>query len=104
MEYINSVHLRGRVSSIKIQQLSTIRIAHIAIATELTYENGAGNCIGEVTFHSITAYEGKKICVDFTVGDPIDVKGRIKCTRFVGMDGKERSVWEIVATEVTKLK
>lgn len=102
MEYINSVHLRGKVAGIKVTE--SAKVARISIATEQTYENCAGARIGETTLHSVTVYERPGIRVDFNIGDPIDVKGRIKVTRFLNADGKTCSYWEIIATEVTKLK
>lgn len=102
MEQLNRIELRGTVGSIKIQKISDANVANFTLATNLAYRDKDGCAIIETTWHNVTAWESKDIknLDRIEKGSKIHLTGRIRCQRFVGSDGIERSMYEVVARTV----
>ena len=102
MEQLNRVELLGSVGSIRIQRISGANVANFTLATNLAYRDKDGCAIIETTWHNVTAWEGKDIqnLDRIAKGSKVHLTGRIRCQRFTGTDGLERSMYEVVARTI----
>lgn len=99
MEQLNKIELRGNVGSVRILKAGDSRVAKITLATNYVYKNREGDPVIETTWHNISAWEGKNI-VDLDAiqrGDKLFVSGRLRIQKFVGNDGLERTVYDVLA-------
>ena len=103
MEQLNRIELRGRVGSVRVQDVSGRKVAHVTVATDFAYKDRSGNAVIETTWHNVTAWEGNKgiPALDFiSKGTPVYVCGRLRSQKYQGSDGVEKSFLEIIANTV----
>lgn len=106
MEQLNKVELRGVIGSVRIQNIGDTQMARFSVATNYCYKNNSGEAVIETTWHQVTAFKNDKM-PDFsslTKGTNVEVKGRIRNNRFTDSNGEERTLTEIIASEVKVLK
>lgn len=105
MEQLNKVELRGVVGSVRIQNIGDTQMARFSVATNYCYKNNSGEAVIETTWHQVTAFKNDKM-PDFsslTKGANVEVKGRIRNSRYTDSNGEERTMTEIIASEVKVL-
>ncbi len=104
MEQMNKIELKGNVGNIKIQVVGETQVARFSIATNYLFKGKDGNAVIETTWHSIVAWAGKGMPDDFNKiekGTAVHVIGRLRQQRFTGQDGAEKTIYEVVAKNVS---
>ena len=105
MEQLNSVTLRGIIGNARIQNIGDTQMARFSVATDHAYKNRSGEHVVEVTWHQITAFKNDKM-PDFSTlvnGAGVEVKGRLRNNRYTDSNGVERTMTEILASQVSVL-
>ena len=103
MEQLNSVTLRGIIGNARIQNIGDTEMARFSVATDHIFKNRSGEVVCETTWHQCTAFKSEKM-PDFSSlvkGAGVEVKGRLRNNRFTDSNGVERSVTEILASQVS---
>ena len=105
MEQLNRIELRGRVGSVRVQEVSGRKVAHVTVATDFAYKDRSGNAVIETTWHNVTAWEGRDICPlgEIVRGQSLAVTGRIRNQKYTGADGTERYGTEVIASSMSPL-
>ena len=103
MEQLNSVTLRGIIGNARIQNIGDTEMARFSVATDHIFKNRSGEVVCETTWHSVTAFKSDRM-PDFSAlvrGAGVEVKGRLRNNRFTDSNGVERTVTEILASQVS---
>ena len=103
MEQLNSVTLRGIIGNARIQNIGDTEMARFSVATDHAFKNRSGEAVIETTWHQVTAFKSDKM-PDFSTlvrGAGVEVKGRLRNNRYTDSNGVERSVTEILASQVS---
>lgn len=102
MEQLNRIEIRGHVGSVNIAKVGEGKVAHFSVVTNYVYKGRNGEPVIETTWHSVTAWEGRKIPnLDIVKkGAPMYVRGRMRQDKFTGSDGTEKTKTEIFADVV----
>ena len=103
MEQLNSVTLRGIIGNARIQNIGDTKMARFSVATDHIFKNRSGEVVCETTWHSVTAFKSDRM-PDFSAlvrGAGVEVKGRLRNNRFTDSNGVERTVTEILASQVS---
>ncbi len=102
MEQINKIELRGNVGNVKVQNVGERQSVRFSIATNYAYKGKDGNPVIETTWHNVTAWSGKGMpdFNDIDKGSLVQVSGRLRCQKFEGSDGIERTSYEVVANKI----
>lgn len=103
MEQINKIELRGLVGFARTQEVGKKKVAHFTVATSMAYNDRNGAAVIETQWHSVTAWEGKRIegLDKLKKGDKVWLFGRLRYKKFTGSDGVERDSAEIIANRLT---
>ena len=99
-EFLNRVELRGRVGhDPRITSVGDSQVARFSVATNEAFRGKNGDLREETTWHNITAWAGRNIMdfKDIRKGCFVSVVGRLRNNKYVGNDGNERYVVEVVA-------
>jgi single-strand DNA-binding protein len=103
----NKVQLIGRLG--QDPDLRTLesgkKVAHFTLATSGSYKSADGSKIEETTWHSIVAWNGlAEIASKFLrKGREVCVEGRITYRTYTDKNGMQRSVTEIIASDMVLL-
>ena len=103
MEQLNSVTLRGIIGNARIQTIGDTEMARFSVATDHAFKNRSGEAVIETTGHQVTAFKNDRM-PDFTAlvrGAGVEVKGRLRNNRYTDSNGVERSITEILASQVS---
>ena len=103
MEQLNSVTLRGIIGNARIQNIGDTQMARFSVATDHIFKNRSGEVVCETTWHQCTAFKSEKM-PDFSSlvkGAGVEVKGRLRNNRFTDSNGVERTITEILASQVS---
>ena len=103
MEQLNSVILRGIIGNARIQNIGDTQMARFSVATDHIFKNRSGEAVCETTWHQCTAFKSDRM-PDFTAlvkGAGVEVKGRLRNNRFTDSNGVERTITEILASQVS---
>ncbi len=107
MNYINRIEILGRIGSLRINELTTGTVASFSVVTDYLYRTADGNAVCESTWFNVSAYQSSLKSVDvksLKKGDPIHVKGRMRCSKYTLADGTERQFYEIIASDVEAVR
>lgn len=102
MEYINKIELQGRVGSVRSNVVGETRVINFSLVTEYLYKTKDGGAANEVTWHYVVAWDSKEM-PDFSLirkGISLNVKGRLKVTKYTAADGSERQMSEVAASQI----
>ena len=110
MEQLNSVTLRGIIGNARIQNIGDTEMARFSVATDHAFKNRSGEAVIEeavieTTWHQVTAFKNDKM-PDFSTlvkGAGVEVKGRLRNNRYTDSNGVERTMTEILASQVSVL-
>ena len=103
MEQLNQVTRRGSIGNARIQTIGDTEMARFSVATDHAYKNRSGEAVIETVWHSVTAFKSEKM-PDFSTlvkGAGVEVKGRLRNNRFTDSNGVERTITEILASQVS---
>ena len=100
---LNRVEVRGIIGNVRLTKISDTICAKVTVATNYAYKAKDSSCIIETTWHNVVAFEGKYIkgLDKLERGSKVSVTGRLKNNRFTGADGLEKSVLDVIASELT---
>ena len=105
MEQINKIEIRGRVGNSRIVEVSGKNVCHFSVATNSVFRTTDGQMVEEVTWHNCTLWGSRKYpdLGIVKVGGGIEVKGRMKISRYTGSDGVDRYSYEVIVSECKPL-
>ena len=105
MDHINRIELQGRVGNVRSNEHNGTRVANFSLATDILYKTRDG-AASETTWHNIVAWESKDIpdVHKITKGMPVYVIGRLRTTKVTGIDGTDRTYYEVLANKVKILR
>lgn len=100
---INRVEILGRVGADpRIAMAGNTRNARFPVATNEHYKDRSGALHEETTWHNVTIWQGKS-AIDFDSikkGVTVHIFGRIRNTKYKGMDGEDKYFSEITANHL----
>ena len=102
MEHLNRIELRGRVGTIRTNEVNGSRVANFSVVTEYLYKTRDGNAVSETTWFNVTAWNSRDM-PDFNAmnrGMPIYVAGRMRTSKYITAEGVEKQFYEIMANKV----
>ncbi|MEP7196320.1 MAG: single-stranded DNA-binding protein [Saprospiraceae bacterium] len=103
----NSVQLIGHLG--KMPEVINLekgkKIARISLATHENYFSSKGEKVINTTWHNLVAWDSKADYVEkyLAKGQEVIVHGRISTRSYEDAAGKNRSVTEVIITDVMKL-
>lgn len=102
MEHLNSVHLRGIVGVARVQQIGDTELCRFSLATEFVYRMTKDETICETSWFQCTAFKSDKMPDFATIlkAATVEVKGRLRNNRYTDSNGMERTITEVIASEV----
>ena len=102
---INRVELQGRVGTVRIQSVGGCSVASLSLMTDEVFTASDGTVLCETTWHHVTAWEGKEVCLDgLERGSLVHVDGRIRNSMYTASDGTERGYMEVMASSLKVLE
>ncbi|MBQ6880080.1 MAG: single-stranded DNA-binding protein [Bacteroidales bacterium] len=105
MEHLNRIELRGRVGTIRTNEVNGSKVANFSVVTEYLYKTRDGNAVSETTWFNVTAWENKSM-PDFgsiVKGMPVYVAGRMRTSKYTTAEGEEKQFYEILANKLRYL-
>lgn len=105
-EHINRIELQGRVGTVRTNEYNGSKVANFSLVTDLLYKSKEGLASSETTWHNIVVWEGKDTpdLDKITKGEPVNVIGRLRVSRYTSADGTEKQFYEVLAGKVTLLR
>ncbi len=101
---LNRVELRGRIGQDpRIARVGDSSVARFSVATSEIYKDRNGELKEEITWHNVSAWQGRNIA-DFNglrKGVPVSVVGRIRNVKYTSTEGEERQFTEIQANKLS---
>lgn len=101
---LNRVEVRGIIGNVRLTKISDTICAKVTVATNYAYKAKDSSCIIETTWHSANLFPGKNIREEdlekIQKGDKVHIIGRLRAQRYTGVDGTERTVYEISASSL----
>ena len=103
MEQLNKVELRGIVGNARVQNIGDTSMIRFSVATDHAFKGRDGSLVVETTWHQVVAFKNDKMPDLSTIvrGTGVEVKGRLRNNRFTDSDGNERTVTEILASQIS---
>ena len=104
METLNRVEIRGRVGQDpRIANVGDSKVARFSVATNETFHDRGGAIKEETTWHNITVWAGRNVADISSIkkGVMVNLTGRIRHSKFVGSDGMDKYMTEIVANQLS---
>ena len=100
MEFINKVHLRGVVGSIRESRVDGRVHYRLSLATDYCYRSNQGAVV-ETTWHDVSYLADSKENLDWlTKGAIAEVQGRIRHQSYVTPDSESRPAYSVCASTV----
>ena len=99
-EFLNRVELRGRVGhDPRVTSVGEAQVARFSVATNEAFRGKNGELREETTWHNVSAWAGRNVMdfKDIKKGTFVSLVGRLRNVRFMGSDGSERNIVEVVA-------
>lgn len=105
MEQLNKIEIRGYVGSITIHHIGDREMARMTVATSNAYKDKDGGAVIDTCWHNVIAWSSKSMqeLDRITKGSKLYVCGRIRNQKYTGLDGIERSTYDILAKNITLL-
>lgn len=99
----NYVNIIGRVGNIKISNGKDWKCARMSIATSFIYKDKQGAIVEEVTWHSVTAFEGEhcRNLEQIQKGTAVNIEGRLRNVRYTDQTGRDTYMTEIAASSIS---
>ena len=105
MEYINKIELQGKVGTVRANIVNGSKVVNFSLVTDHLYKTREGHPVSESTWFNIVAWEGREITDmdDLATGAVVSVIGRMRRNKFVGSDGAEKQLYEVLANKMQVL-
>ena len=100
MEFLNKVELKGVVGRVTTTKVMDKSVTNFSLVTEQVNTSRDGAQTTEVTWFNCTTWNE----IAINKGDKVHVLGRMRQRRYVGQDGYERVIYEVVVDAVTILE
>ena len=102
MEFLNRIELRGIIGSVYVKDFVNAKVANFSVATNHCYTAKDGCHVIDTTWFRVVAWESDNIknLDQLQKGAAVHVIGRVRMQRYAAADGTERSVFEVIASEV----
>ena len=102
MDFINKIELLGKVGTVRSNIVNDSKVVNFSLVTDYMYKTRDGNPVSEATWFNIVAWENKEIwdMDKIEKGATVHVLGRVRSNRFVGSDGTEKQVYEVMANKL----
>ena len=102
MEHLNRIELKGRVGTVRANEVNGNKVVNFSLVTEHLYKTREGNPASETTWFNIAAWHNKDMPdLDRIVkGMPVYVAGRMRTSRYTTAEGVEKQYFEILANKV----
>lgn len=101
---INKIELCGIVGMVRINEVQGTKVANFSLMTEHKSVNKRGSAVCESTWHNVVVWESDNTSLDkIEKGVRVHVTGRMRNSRYTGVDGSERIFTEIVAASIKKI-
>lgn len=95
---INNVELCGKVGVVRINEIQGTKVADFSLVTK-QYTDNVNIQVCECTWHNVVVWESDDISLDkLEKGVRVHVTGRLRNSRYTGVDGSERIFTEVVAS------
>lgn len=104
-QQLNRTELIGYVGAIRTSQVGGTLLATMNVATNAVCRTLSGETVIETTWTVVTCFQ-KDVDTDLrslSKGDAVHVTGRLRCDRYTGADGVERTSYGVVASSVSKV-
>jgi len=102
MEHLNRIELKGRIGTIRTNEVNGNKVANFSLVTEYLYKTRDGNAVSETTWFNVAAWNNKDM-PDFNKivkGMPVYVSGRMRTSRYTTAEGIEKLYYEILAYKI----
>ena len=101
MEHINRIELLGIVGNVRTNEHNGMKVANFSLVTDILYKTREG-AAAETTWHNVVAWEGKEMpdVHGICKGMPLHVTGRVRTSKFTGIDGSEKFYHEVLASKI----
>lgn len=97
MEMMNKVQLKGFVGNVRKTNVGNTNAVRFSVATDYTYISRDGTPVVETTWHQCLAWSDTITDADkLKKADNVDLSGRIRMQKYMGADGSERQIYEIL--------
>lgn len=104
MEFLNKVELQGVVGRTDIQSYQKRVVLIFSIVTEYTHTETNGVALTEVNWWNCSKiFSEENPIIPIEKGDWAHVIGRLRQRRYTDQDGNERTINEVVVSEIEKL-
>lgn len=101
MEFINKVEVCGMIGTAHTKSIgSTSKVTILTVCVTEDYTNAKGEAIVENTWFQVSVWDSNE---EFSKGDFVHIKGRLRMHRFIDPNNNERIIYEIVANEIHKV-
>ena len=102
MEHLNRIELRGRVGTVRTNEVNGNKVANFSVVTEHLYKTREGNAVSETTWFNVAAWNNKDMpdLDRIEKGMALYVTGRMRSVRYNGADGTDKIFYEVLASKV----
>lgn len=102
MEHLNRIELRGRVGTVRTNEVNGTKVANFSLVSELLYKTREGAATAETTWFNVAAWSNKDMpdLDKIEKGMALYICGRMRTVRYNGADGTEKLFYEVLATKV----
>ena len=102
MEHLNRIELRGRVGTIRTNEVNGAKVANFSLVSELLYKTREGVPMAETTWFNVAAWDSKDMpdLNKIEKGMALYVSGRMRSVRYNGADGTDKIFYEVLAGKV----
>lgn len=103
MQYINKIELQGKIGTIRVNEVTSKKVANFSLLTEHLIKTKEGNVIAEHSWHNVVVWEGENTdprIFNAQKGDIVNVTGRTRNNRYTGADGLEKIFTEVLASKL----
>ncbi len=100
---INRVEILGRVGTdARIANAGSSRIARFPVATNELFKDRSGGLREETTWHNVAVWQGKPAINfdDIKKGVMVHIYGKIRNSKYTGVDGEDKYFSEITANRI----
>ena len=104
MEHLNRIELRGRVGTVRTNEVNGSKVANFSLVSELLYKTREG-ASAETTWHNVVVWESKDNpdIHKIAKGVPVNVVGRLRTQKVTNLEGTEKTYYEVLASKVRVL-
>jgi single-strand DNA-binding protein len=102
MEHLNRIEIRGRVGTIRTNEVNDSKVANFSLVSEYLYKSREGTAVSETTWFNVTAWHNKEMPEFSKIdkGTSLYVSGRMRTIRYTSAEGVEKQFYEVLANRI----